>query len=204
MSYADLAPPAVHSCASSAEPGGGNFMLRCPTCTPALAAPAPAPAAAAQPYCNGTQHLTAATGSFTDGAPPGSPYAPGSLCTWVIDPGYRFVHPCFCMATAEQLRDSEGLASNGSIQLSEHERVPLCRPVRLNFSQFGTEAGYDFVWILRLDDSGFQDVLQQLSGGFYQASHPQSPHTGFLLGVPNTSAKVPVWQGLAERHLLAE
>ena len=47
----------------------------------------------------------------------------------------------------------------------------MCRPVRLNITRFSTEAGYDFLWILRLDSGGFQDVLQQLSGAYHQVTH---------------------------------
>ncbi|CAL8469094.1 g8635 [Coccomyxa elongata] len=137
VSYADLAPPAAHACASSpsssAQPG--NFTLRCPACAPVPAAPALAPAAAAaQPYCNGTQQLTGATGVLSDGSPAGGAYAPGSFCQWIIDPGYM--------------------------------------PVRLNFTRFDTEEGYDFLYVLRLDSNGFQDIVQQLSGALYQV--PQS------------------------------
>ena len=95
VSYADLAPPAARACASSpsssAQPG--NFTLRCPACAPVPVAPAAAPAAAAQPYCNGTQQLTGTTGSFSDGAPSGGAYLPGSFCQWVIDPNYMCAHP---------------------------------------------------------------------------------------------------------------
>lgn len=45
-----------------------------------------------------------------------------------------------------------------------------CRPVRLNFTRFDTEEGYDFVYILRLDINGFQDIVQQLSGALYQVT----------------------------------
>lgn len=43
--------------------------------------------------------------------------------------------------------------------------------MRLNITRFDTEANFDFLWILRLDSNGFQDVLQQLSGAFYQVTH---------------------------------
>lgn len=100
VSYADLAPPAAHACASSTSSSAqpGNFTLRCPACAPVPAAPASAPAAAAaQPYCNGTQQLKGETGVLSDGAPAGGAYAPGSFCQWVIDPGYTCAHP-FCSA----------------------------------------------------------------------------------------------------------
>lgn len=48
--------------------------------------------------------------------------------------------------------------------------VCLCRPVRLNFTRFDTEEEYDFVYVLRLDSSGFQDIVQQLSGALYQVT----------------------------------
>ena len=42
-----------------------------------------------QPYCNDTLHLMTPGGSFTDGSPAGTNYAPSSFCQWLIDPGYR-------------------------------------------------------------------------------------------------------------------
>ncbi|EIE21039.1 hypothetical protein COCSUDRAFT_43400 [Coccomyxa subellipsoidea C-169] len=133
VSYAELTLAPTRVCATSAS-SSANFTLRCPACASALTVLPPPPAAAAEmPLCNGTQRLTGASGVFTDGAPPGGVYAPGSFCQWVIDPGYK--------------------------------------PVRLNITRFSTEARYDYVWILRLDGNGFQDVLQQLSGAFHEVPH---------------------------------
>ncbi len=53
--------------------------------------------------------------------------------------------------------------------------------MRLNISRFDTEAGYDYLWILRLDSNGFQDVLQQWSGGLDQARRPFSPQPFSLM-----------------------
>ncbi len=89
VSYAELTLAPTRICATSSS---ANFTLRCPACASALSALPPPPAAAAEvPLCNGTQRLTGASGVFTDGAPPGGLYAPGSFCQWVIDPGYKCV-----------------------------------------------------------------------------------------------------------------
>ena len=49
--------------------------------------------------------------------------------------------------------------------------------MRLNITHFATEQNFDWVYILELDDSGFQSVLQKLSGNLSQVAcspYPQS------------------------------
>lgn len=38
-------------------------------------------------------------------------------------------------------------------------------------TRFAIEAHYDHMWILRLDSTGFQDVLYKWSGSFDQVMH---------------------------------
>ena len=82
---------------------GPSIVLSCPLCNSTAAAlnSTAAQNTPQQPYCNGTQHLMTSTGGFTDGSPDGGPYAPGSFCQWLIDPGYRYTlahtrHLCTC------------------------------------------------------------------------------------------------------------
>ena len=43
-----------------------------------------------------------------------------------------------------------------------------CRQVRLNITRFATEQSFDWVYILQLSSSGFQSVLEKLSGNLSQ------------------------------------
>lgn len=73
---------------------GPYITLSCPLCNSTAAtlqSTQSTPSTPQQPFCNSTVHLTASTGTLTDGSPSGADYAPGSFCQWLIDPGYRYV-----------------------------------------------------------------------------------------------------------------
>ena len=78
---------------------GPYIILSCPSCNSTAAALQATPdvaQASDQPFCNGTLHMVAPTGIFTDGSPAGAKYAPSSFCQWLIDPGYRCRAPFAC------------------------------------------------------------------------------------------------------------
>ncbi len=126
-SYAALRAPV----ACAAAGGAPGYELQCDGCAPA---PPPAPPPPAAPLCAGLTTLTAAAGSFTDGAPPGGQYGPGSACAWLLAPGYAYV--------------------------------------RLNFTRFATEPGFDVVTVVAVHDDGRNEVLRALSGAQPQARAP--------------------------------
>jgi len=73
---------------------GPYITLSCPLCNSTAAtlqSTQSTPSTPQQPFCNSTVHLTALTGTLTDGSPSGADYAPGSFCQWLIDPGYKYV-----------------------------------------------------------------------------------------------------------------
>ena len=76
--------------------------------------------------CAARTTLFAATGRFSDGAPPGGEYGASSACAWSLAPGYAYV--------------------------------------RLNFTRFATEEGFDYVTVLAVHDDGGTELLQKLSG----------------------------------------
>ena len=110
--------------ACAAAGGAPGYELQCDGCAPPPAAP----------LCAGLTTLTAAAGSFTDGAPPGGQYGPGSACAWLLAPGYAYV--------------------------------------RLNFTRFATEPGFDVVTVVAVHDDGRNEVLRALSGAQPQARAP--------------------------------
>ena len=106
--------------------GAPGFQLRCDGCAERQAlAPQPGPV-----LCAGRTTLSAASGRFSDGAPPGGLYGPSSACSWLLAPGYAYV--------------------------------------RLNFTRFATEGGFDYATVLAVHDDGGTEVLQKLSGSLLQ------------------------------------
>ena len=76
--------------------------------------------------------------------------------------------------------------------------VAACRPVRLNVTRFATEQTFDWMYILELDGSGFQSVIQKVSGNFSQVGSFTLPENQLVCSYQDT----PLEQapGLPYRH----
>lgn len=122
-SFLQLQSPVACPAANSVP----SYQLQCTGCTPPQQGPPPPPAPV---LCSNHTSLTSALGSFTDGAPTGGQYSPGSTCAWLVAPGYTFL--------------------------------------RLNFTRFDTEEGFDYVYVIAVYEDGRNEVLQKLSGGLAQ------------------------------------
>lgn len=114
--------------ACPAAQGAPGFQLHCSGCAERQV---PAPEQPGPVLCAARTTLFAATGRFSNGAPPGGQYGASSACAWSLAPGYAYI--------------------------------------RLNFTRFATEEGFDYVTVLAVHDDGATELLQKLSGSPLQA-----------------------------------
>ncbi|BDA45146.1 probable procollagen C-endopeptidase enhancer 1 [Coccomyxa sp. Obi] len=120
--------------------------------------------------CASSLSSSAQQGNFTLRCPACAPV----LATPAPAPASAAAEP-YCNGT-QLLKGAAGVLSDGAPAGGEYAPGSFCQwiidpgytPVRLNFTRFDTEEGYDFVYILHLNSNGFQDIVQQLSGALYQ------------------------------------